>query len=161
MTTETHPTDGALARLARFCYRRRRLVLLAWIVGVLAVAFVGFRFGAASDNDFSGGDTDSARAQALIERHFPEQQGDTLTLAIKAGTGIDDPAARAKIEKVIARSGRLPDDRTGGLAVPGRESGDEGSPDRPYDHPADREGREEEPRSSPWSTRSRAPPVTA
>ncbi|MFJ2033687.1 MMPL family transporter [Streptosporangium sp. NPDC087985] len=97
----TH-TDGALARLGRFCFRRRRLVLLTWIVGVMAVAFAGFGFGAAPDNDFTGGDSGSAKAQALIEKHFPEQQGDTLTLAIKAEKGIDDPAARKKIEKVVA-----------------------------------------------------------
>jgi hypothetical protein len=50
MATETPRADGALAGLARFCYRRRRLVLLTWIVGVIAVAFVGFGYGAASDN---------------------------------------------------------------------------------------------------------------
>jgi putative drug exporter of the RND superfamily len=102
MATETSRTDGRLAGLARFCYRRRRLVLLTWILGVIAVALVGFGYGAASDNDFSGGDSDSAKAQELIAKHFPEQQGDTLTLAIKAEQGIDDPAARQKIEKVIA-----------------------------------------------------------
>jgi RND superfamily putative drug exporter len=102
MTTGTPRTDGALAGLARFCHRRRRLVLLTWIVGVIAVAFVGFGYGAASDNDYSGGDSDSAKAQVLIEQHFPDQQGDTLTLAIKAEKGIDDPAARQEIEKVIA-----------------------------------------------------------
>ncbi|MFB6959958.1 MMPL family transporter [Streptomyces sp. NPDC056309] len=100
--TDTPRTEGALAGLARFCYRRRRLVLLAWMVGVIAVAFVGFGFGAAPDNDFSGGSSDSAKAQALIEKHFPERQGDTLTLAIKAEKGIDDPAARQRIEKVVA-----------------------------------------------------------
>jgi RND superfamily putative drug exporter len=97
-----------LAGLARFCYRRRRLVLLTWIVGVIAVAFVGFGYGAASDNDFSGGNSGSAKAQALIEKHFPEQQGDTLTLAIKAEKGIDDPSARQKIEKVIANLAASP-----------------------------------------------------
>lgn len=102
MPTETPGKDGALAGLARFCYRRRRLVVLTWIVGVIAVAFVGFGYGAASDNDFTGGDSGSAKAQALIEKHFPERQGDTLTLAIKAEKGIDHPAARQKIEKVIA-----------------------------------------------------------
>lgn len=102
MTNGTPRTDGALAGLARFCYRRRRLVLLAWIVGVIAVAFAGFGYGAAPDNDFSGGNSDSAKAQALIEKHFPERQGDTLTLAIKAEKGIDDPAVRQKIEKVLA-----------------------------------------------------------
>ncbi|ROT32829.1 MMPL family transporter [Micromonospora sp. HM5-17] len=102
MTAEAARAEGALARLARFCYRRRRLVLLTWIVGAIAIAFVGFTFGAAADNDFSGGHSDSARAQALIEKHFPERRGDTLTLAIRAEQGIDDPAARQKIEKVIA-----------------------------------------------------------
>ncbi|MFE1441668.1 MMPL family transporter [Streptomyces sp. NPDC058739] len=102
MPTETRRAEGALAGLARFCYRRRRLVLVTWIIGVIALAFVGFRFGAATDNDFTGGDSDSARAQSLIEKHFPEQQGDTLTLAIKADKGIDDPASREKIERVVA-----------------------------------------------------------
>jgi RND superfamily putative drug exporter len=100
--TETSRADGVLAGLARFCYRRRRLVVLAWIAGVLAVAFAGFGYGAPSDNDFSGGDSGSAKAQALIEKHFPERQGDTLTLAIKAEKGIDDPAVRQKVEKTIA-----------------------------------------------------------
>ncbi|WP_027945698.1 MMPL family transporter [Amycolatopsis taiwanensis] len=108
MATDTARTDGVLAGLARFCYRRRRLVLLTWIVGVIAVAFAGFGYGAAPDNDFSGGDTDSAKAQALIEEHFPERQGDTLTLAIKADNGIDDPAARQKIEKVLAELATSP-----------------------------------------------------
>ncbi|MEV0663101.1 MMPL family transporter [Actinomadura luteofluorescens] len=102
MTIEDSRTGGALAGLARFCYRRRRVVLLAWIIGVVAVAFAGFGYGAAPDNDFSGGDSGSAKAQELIEKHFPERQGDTLTLAIKADKGIDDPAARQKIEKTIA-----------------------------------------------------------
>jgi len=100
-TDGTSRTGGALAGLARFCYRRRRLVLLTWIAGVLAAAFVGFGYGAAPDNDYAG-DSGSAKAQVLIEKHFPEEQGDTLTLAIKAQKGIDDPAARQKIEKVIA-----------------------------------------------------------
>jgi len=102
MPTETARADGALAGLARFCYQRRRLVLLAWVVGVIALAFAGFRFGADPIYEYSRGDSHSAKAQALIEEHFPERQGDTLTLAIKADKGIDDPAARQKIEKVIA-----------------------------------------------------------
>ncbi|MFI8320601.1 MMPL family transporter [Streptomyces sp. NPDC085529] len=88
--------------MGRFCFRRRRLVLLAWIVGVIAVAFASFGYGADPDNDFSGGGSQSARAQQLMEQHFPQEQGDRLTLAIKADQGIDDPAAKQRIEKVIA-----------------------------------------------------------
>ncbi|GGT84167.1 MMPL family transporter [Actinomadura livida] len=108
MRTKKPATDGVLAGLARFCHRRRRLVLLAWIAGVAAVAFAGFGYGAAPDNDFSGGDSGSAKAQQLIEKHFPEQQGDTLTLAIKADRGIDDPAVRQKIDKVVAELAASP-----------------------------------------------------
>ncbi|MFD0367363.1 MMPL family transporter [Streptomyces sp. NPDC127114] len=102
MATGTASNGGTLARLGRFCFRRRRLVLLGWIIGVIAVAFAGFGYGAAPDNDFSGGDSQSARAQQLMEKHFPEEQGDRLTLAIRADEGIDDPAARRRIEKVLA-----------------------------------------------------------
>ncbi|MEU9880840.1 MMPL family transporter [Streptomyces phaeochromogenes] len=101
VTTPASGTDGFLARLARFCFRRRWLVLPAWIVGVIAVAFIGFGYGAPSDNGASGSDSGSAKAQTLIEEHFPERQGDTLTLAIRADRGIDDPATRVKIEKAL------------------------------------------------------------
>ena len=91
--------DGPLVRLARFCYRRRRWVLLTWIVGAAAVMVVGFSFSAPADNGFSGGDTDSGRAQNLIKEHFPQQNGDTLTLAIRADGGI--AAVRPRVEQVI------------------------------------------------------------
>lgn len=116
MTTQAPGGDGALARMARFCYRRRRLVSAVWIVGVIAVAFAGFGFGAAPDNDMSGGGSGSAKAQTVIEKHFPEMQGDTLTLAIKADKGIDDPAARQRIEKVLAELDASP--VTGPVASP-------------------------------------------
>ncbi|MCP2340706.1 MMPL family transporter [Actinomadura rupiterrae] len=119
MTTEKAREDGFLAGLARFCHRRRRLVLLLWVAGVIAVAFAGFGFGAASDNDFSGNASESARAQKLIEKHFPEQQGDTLTLAIKADRGIDDPAAKQKIDKLVAELDASP--ATGPIVSPYRD----------------------------------------
>ncbi|MER5206596.1 MMPL family transporter [Streptomyces sp. NPDC002825] len=102
MSTIESPREGTLAGLGRFCFRRRRLVLLAWVIGVIVVAFVGFGYGAAPDNDFSGGGSQSAKAQELLAQHFPKEQGDRLTLAIRADKGIDDPAARQKIEKTIA-----------------------------------------------------------
>ncbi|MCP9970032.1 MMPL family transporter [Actinomadura madurae] len=120
MESERSPAGGVLAGLARFCFRRRRLVLLGWIVGVVAVAFVGFGYGAPSDNDFTGGDSGSAKAQALIERHFPERQGDTLTLAIKADRGLDDPAVRRKVEKVVAELDASP--VTGPVTSPYRDA---------------------------------------
>ena len=63
--------DGPLVRLARFCYRRRRRVLLLWIVGAAVVMVAGFGFAPPADDSFAGGDTESAQAQNLIKEHFP------------------------------------------------------------------------------------------
>jgi uncharacterized membrane protein YdfJ with MMPL/SSD domain len=91
--------DGPLVRLARFCYRRRRRVLLLWIVGAAVVMVAGFGFSPPADNSFAGGDTESSQAQNLIKEHFPQQNGDTLTLAIHSDGGV--AAARPRVEKVI------------------------------------------------------------
>jgi RND superfamily putative drug exporter len=98
--------EGPLVRLARFCYRRRRRVLLLWIVGAVAVMAVGFGFSAPADNSFAGGDTESARAQDLIKEHFPQQNGDTLTLAIHADGGVT--AVRPRVEQVLGALAHAP-----------------------------------------------------
>src|SRR5690348_11313559 len=52
-----------LARLARVCYRRRWLVVAAWIVGALAVLVLGYGFAVKPLNDFTGGSSHSATAK--------------------------------------------------------------------------------------------------
>jgi uncharacterized membrane protein YdfJ with MMPL/SSD domain len=104
-------TEGSLARLARLCYRRRRTVLLLWIVGAIALMVVGFRYAAAPDNDFTGfGKTESAQAQDLIKEHFPRQNGDSLTLAVRTDGGVDVEAGavRPRVERVIGTLSRAP-----------------------------------------------------
>ncbi len=93
--------DGPLVRLARYCHRRRRRVLLLWIVGAAAVMAAGFGFAAPADDDFAGGDSQSGQAQHLIERHFPQQNGDTITLAVHADGGV--AAVRPRVEKVLGQ----------------------------------------------------------
>jgi uncharacterized membrane protein YdfJ with MMPL/SSD domain len=97
-----------LARLARVCYRRRWLVVPLWIAGAVVVIVVGFRFAAAADNDFSGGDSGSGRAQAILHDHFPRATGEELTLAIHADAGVTDPAVRQRVTALLDRAGREP-----------------------------------------------------
>ena len=108
------PRAGGLAALGRFCYRRRRLVVPLWIVGTVAVLFVGFRYAAAADNDFSGGASDSGHAQAILNRQFPSQRGDSLTLAVHADAGVRDPAVQPRVQAMLARVAAEP-----GLAIAG------------------------------------------
>lgn len=118
--------DSALGRLARGCYRRRWLVLPLWIVGTALVLFVGFGFAAAADNDFSGNSSDSGRAQAVLREHFPDQTGDTLTLAIRADAGVRDPSVRPRVQAMLDRLGQAPDLTVAGSPydVPGQISSD-------------------------------------
>jgi uncharacterized membrane protein YdfJ with MMPL/SSD domain len=105
---------GGLAALGRFCYRRRRLVVPLWIVGTIVVLFVGFRYAAAADNDFSGGASDSGHAQAILDRQFPSQRGDSLTLAVHADAGVRDTSVQPRVQAMLARVAAEP-----GLAVAG------------------------------------------
>ncbi|REE99183.1 MMPL family transporter [Thermomonospora umbrina] len=100
--------DGPLARLARLCHRRRRLVVLLWIVGAAAVMVVGFGNAADPLNDFSGGSSESAKAQQVLEDHFPGMRGDSITLAVRAERGIDDPAVKARVEQAVERLRKTP-----------------------------------------------------
>ncbi|MBC6460256.1 MMPL family transporter [Actinomadura sp. HBU206391] len=100
--------SSPLTRLAGFCYRRRRLTVLLWIVGAAAAIVAGAGFPSSAANEFEGGRSESARAQRLLDRHFPGQGGESITLAVRAERGVDDPAARVRVERLVAAIGRTP-----------------------------------------------------
>src|SRR5215471_12756672 len=102
-TSRSGPRERRLAALGRFCYRRRRLVVPLWIVATVVVMFVGFRYAAAADNDFSGGASDSGHAQAILNQHFPSQRGDSLTLAVHADAGVRDPSVAPRVQAMLSR----------------------------------------------------------
>jgi putative drug exporter of the RND superfamily len=97
-----------LGRLAGLCYRRRHLVALAWLAVAAGLLVLGVTRGAPSSNDFSGGDSDSARAASLLSAHFPDQRGASLTLAVHAGQGVRDPAVQARVAEVLGALRRSP-----------------------------------------------------
>ncbi|MGF1429030.1 MMPL family transporter [Kitasatospora sp. LaBMicrA B282] len=104
MTTSV-ADQSALGRLGRFCYLRRRLVLVLWVIGTIVLLVVGFGFAAPADNDFTGGNSQSAQAQNLLKVHFPERKGSSLTLAIQAPAGVESPAVRPRVEALTAQLG--------------------------------------------------------
>ncbi|RFS85689.1 MMPL family transporter [Actinomadura spongiicola] len=97
-----------LPLLARFCYRRRRLTVAAWIAGTVAVMVLGFGFAAEPLNDFSGGDSGSAKATDLLEEHFADQSGDSITLAVQADAGVRSAEVRPRVERTIERFADTP-----------------------------------------------------
>jgi RND superfamily putative drug exporter len=103
-------TLGAvLRRLASFCYRRRRLVVAAWIVAVVGLSFVAGSVGDDFSEGFSVKGTESSDAQDLLHASFPERAGDSGQLVIQAPSGVTDPAVQQRVEDALAEIERVPD----------------------------------------------------
>lgn len=92
-----------LARLARWCYRRRWRVLIGWIVLLVAANVLGSAIGSAYSNSFGGENSDSAAALSLLQNRFPQAAGDTATIVLSARSGVDDPAVRARMESLFSQ----------------------------------------------------------
>ena len=82
-----------LGRLARWCFERRRAVLLLWVVSVFVVAGAGRAVGSRFRNDLGGGGSESARTQTLLRQQFPAEAGDVAQVVFGAN---DVTAANAQ-----------------------------------------------------------------
>jgi RND superfamily putative drug exporter len=102
------PATDPLARWARLAVRRRGTVVLGWLAALVAVVAVGLRFGGNFDARFTVPGTESQRAFDLLQERFPQRAGDGAVLVFRAEDGVAAPAARARIESVLARAERLP-----------------------------------------------------
>jgi RND superfamily putative drug exporter len=93
-----------LGPLGRACFRHRRLTLITWIIGVACLITLWTRFGAPAQDSFAGSDP----GQTLLNQHFHQQSGDTLTLAIHSADPVDSPAVRARITSALTPFARAP-----------------------------------------------------
>ncbi len=98
-----------VVRVASWCVRHRRRVMLGWVV-ILVAALVAYSgIGVRAANQFSLGGTESQRAQDLLATAFPAQSGDVDQVVFRANDGrITDPAVRARVAPVLSRIRRLP-----------------------------------------------------
>jgi RND superfamily putative drug exporter len=98
------PIPGRLARLADFAFRRRRTVIAAWVVALVAA------FGAAGlagdwSADYSTPGSESREAATLLTERFPQSSPDTVDLVWQAPDGAAGAAGR--IDGLTAAAGRL------------------------------------------------------
>ncbi|HEU5419848.1 MAG TPA: MMPL family transporter [Streptosporangiaceae bacterium] len=89
--------SGLLGRTGLACYRRRWLIVVAWLAGLACLITLWTRFGAPADNDFGTADP----GQAMINAHFHRQSGDALTLAIRSAEPVTSPAVRREITAAL------------------------------------------------------------
>ncbi len=129
-----------LTRIARFSYRRRRLVVAVWIAVAVAAILVG---GALAGNYANSGrlpHTDSQAAYDALGRDFPQQHGDQaqIVFADMQGHQRDIDAYLARVAHTDGVIGVQPlqfsPDRTIAVAPITTENGDDVHPTDIADH---------------------------
>ncbi|MGH6655732.1 MAG: MMPL family transporter, partial [Actinocrinis sp.] len=107
-----------MTRLARWCFRHRRLVLAGWLL-VLAVALGAARAAGSDYNgDLSLPGTDSQAATALLSANFPKAagEGDQIVFQTSGGATVQSPQVRAAVTSALAKVAALAD--IAGVASP-------------------------------------------
>ena len=90
-----------MSEAARWCFRNRRRVLLAWLVALLVLGVGSQVYGGAFRNDFRVAESESQRALDLLQERFPAFAGDPLALVFRADT-VDDPDVRRRMDQLFA-----------------------------------------------------------
>jgi RND superfamily putative drug exporter len=98
-----------LARLAGWSYDHRRKVLVVWLVVLVAVSVLSQVVGSDYQDKFSGGNTESQRAQNLLKERFPARAGDPADIVFRTGPDpVTSPANQQAIEAVVNSVKGLP-----------------------------------------------------
>jgi putative drug exporter of the RND superfamily len=100
-----------LYRIARFAFRRRRLVLAVWLAAAVAAIALAQGSGGKTNDTFTIPGTEAQNAAALLQAKLPAFSGgqSTIVFATSHGTAkVTDPADRAAIESAMAKLKSIP-----------------------------------------------------
>jgi RND superfamily putative drug exporter len=113
-----------LKRLAEVSFRRRRRVLLVWVLGLVVLGVVMGAAGSGYRSDFTLPDVESKRGIDILDDRFEGQgAGQVGNIVFEADAGVDDPAVRQVIEPFLAEVAQI--DGVQSLASP-YDEGNEG-----------------------------------
>src|SRR5262249_17577402 len=92
METSKAPLDTdlrpMLQRLAAWSYRRRRRVVVLWIVALILVSAIGSTVGSTFSQGFARKGTESQKAADLLEARFPSRAGDEGQIVFARARGV-------------------------------------------------------------------------
>ncbi|HYN65404.1 MAG TPA: MMPL family transporter, partial [Ornithinibacter sp.] len=99
---------GVFVALAHLVIRRRRLVLVLFVLGVLGSAFLGGPvLGALKTAGYDDPTSESARAQAALDDQFGVQEP-VIALAVQTPAGLDEPDAARQAVALVGEVGAVP-----------------------------------------------------
>jgi putative drug exporter of the RND superfamily len=93
-----------LRRLAAWCYRRRRRVVVAWVIALIVISVLGQTVGGDLLKTFSLPGTESDRAFSVLKKEF-SRKGDTgnLVFRVRGPGDVNSADVRSEIEPVFAK----------------------------------------------------------
>ena len=92
-----------MQRLAALCFRRRRRVLLVWVLGIVLIGAVTGAVGTGYSSDFTLPDVESKRGIDILDDRFGGQgAGQVGNIVFQAEQGVDDPEVRQAMEALFA-----------------------------------------------------------
>jgi RND superfamily putative drug exporter len=99
-----------LYRIARFAFRRRRLVLAAWLAAAVAAIVVAQASGGKTNDTFTIPGTESQNAAAVLTTKLPTFSGgqSTIVFATHGSAKVTDPAAETAIDTAMAKIKSIP-----------------------------------------------------
>ncbi|MFG2400083.1 MMPL family transporter [Streptomyces lydicus] len=98
-----------MTALARWCLRRRIVVIVLWLAAFAGVAVAAGVSGAAYSNDYEVPGTESGQAGALLAKAFPGQSGDSDTIVWHTDRGtVRAGAVEKTMRRTLGEVARLP-----------------------------------------------------
>src|SRR3546814_11502474 len=88
------------ARLGSWCFRRRKTVAIAWVVGIVVVGSISGAVGGSFGQDFATPGWESTRGLDTLEEEFGGQgAGMAGTIVFRSDAGVDDPEVQSTLER--------------------------------------------------------------
>src|SRR3984893_16729690 len=98
-----------LRRMAAWCYRQRRRVLVGWVVALIGISVLGQTVGGGLQKTFSLPGTESDRAFSVLKNEFA-RKGDTgdLVFEVRGSGDVNSLVVRHEIEPLFATLRKQP-----------------------------------------------------
>ena len=100
------PPTTPLARLADWTFRRRRVVVLAWLVALVATIGAGSQLSGDWSADYATPGSESKAAAERLADRFPDQSPETVDVVWSAG-GAAQPAVTDRIDRLLGSASAL------------------------------------------------------
>lgn len=95
--------------MARWCVQHRRVVVAAWLIGLIVIAGITKTVGSDYKNSFSLKGTQSFDAISLLQRAAPKASGDSEQVVFAVSSGkVTDATPKAQADRVLAQVAKLP-----------------------------------------------------